>query len=648
MILRSVRLACRFGAALDHQGGQAGVVGLDLKFQVELAAGHADLGKGQVQRLVFTHPGEEIELLEDRLALQPGTEDADAGLVVVRFDHLQGHRIGAIGDLQLIAAHAVADRLVKGGFLGSGDPIVGIGSHLAAEGAVDLEGRLCRSPGLRPAGPGQGHDVGFEDPGPPVDAQQAGAAEPPSIGRVVTHSADPELRRSQVGIVFHPGNGPQGPAMDLGKSRLDRSMADLAIDAAQWTGLGQQPIETLALPGRSQYPATGGQRERCLEVDQGFLSQKQIALDHRDLFGIGAAPGPAFVGPQPVVIDGIGLADALEHPFVDATDHLGLGRILAGGPQPFLYQPRDGQRSLGADAGLHPQTMGIAEHVAEHSAGLVEGPIALLRIGRPGTAADHHLGTVGILIEEERRSSDIIAGFHRLITPARLERVGIEGGVAPADLTILGHIFFGTDPHRQLRTGKHLGPFRVGVQAEEVHAQLGHLGHVEFVVVAVPPVRPLEEVVEGLDTADREKGMTLFVELGQFQGHLFVGNDVAVQGEADTQVFDQLIGAVECADIVAADDQDEGFAGAGERAKQVVLGLQRRQGGFQGWVVRGCCRQGLVLAGNQDSPRRRSGIAGRQRELDAGAEVDIAADFPGRQGFQRRGVFREDDRPFPV
>ena len=70
---------------------------------------------------------------------------------------------------------------------------------------------------------------------------------------------------------------------------------------------------------------------------------------------------------------------------------------------------------------------------------------------------------------------------------------------------------------------------RVGVQPQEVHAQLGELVGDREPVVRAPPVGPLEEVVEGLDPARGEARAGALVDRGQLQGDARLGDRVAVQ-----------------------------------------------------------------------------------------------------------------------
>ena len=74
-------------------------------------------GKVMVKRGVLADLGEDVELLDDRLALELHAEDALAGCAVGRLDEPQTYRVLAVGHGEAIALHAVSGRFDRAGGL---------------------------------------------------------------------------------------------------------------------------------------------------------------------------------------------------------------------------------------------------------------------------------------------------------------------------------------------------------------------------------------------------------------------------------------------------------------------------------------------------------------------------------------------------
>ena len=97
---------------------------------------------------------------------------------------------------------------------------------------------------------------------------------------------------------------------------------------------------------------------------------------------------------------------------------------------------------------------------------------------------------------------------------------------------------------------------RIGMQPDEVHPQLRQLGDDGQVFVAVPPVRAFGEIVEGLDSAQGEERGGMLVQGWHRPTQQLVGDNVAVQVEANAQCLSKAVGGVERADIIAASEEE--------------------------------------------------------------------------------------------
>ena len=153
-------------------------------------------------------------------------------------------------------------------------------------GLARLDGRgviIGGDPRLVPGGAGQGGDVRRKGLRAPMDAQQAVAAQPLGIDRVVPHAAGPGLVGHEVRIVLHPGNRPLGAAVDVGEGGLDRVVAHVAVDAAHGALLGKQCVQGRTVMLRPQHPAAGGQRTWLAGRRQGVVGGADVADRRREL-----------------------------------------------------------------------------------------------------------------------------------------------------------------------------------------------------------------------------------------------------------------------------------------------------------------------------------------------------------------------------
>ncbi len=505
----------------------------------------------------------------------------------------------------------------------------------AGDGAdVVRDGLRQGVPALVPGRPGQREDVGREDARPPVDAEEPVAAVAQGVGGVAAHPAGPELGRGQRGVVLHPGDGPEGPALDAGEARVDRRLADLAVDRAHGHVLGQDLVEKSAVRGRTEDPAAGGQLERRGGFPPSLDAHGQVRGHGLDRFRLGVVPGPALPRPEPVIIDGIGRGDASEHRLVEVLDDGRVLGIAAGGDQALPDGRGHRQGRLRPDAGLDAEAPGQRESVLEDGGGPVEDLVLGRGAGRVGAEAVHDVVPEVVPLEEQARAEMEVAGPLRLVAPVAPGGVLVARRIGGRDLPVCSEIALAADPDgrfgvggRTLLTARVLG---IGVETEEVHPQLGQLAQDGLVVLERPPVRPLGEIVERLDAADGEEGPARLVEIEGGRRDLPVRDDVALEGEADAELFGQLVGAVEHGRSAAAGDKD-GPAGAGGHGLQpVVLGTQGGQLGGRGGIAPAAGeRAGLLEDGHR--PGRDAGQGPglpEGREL-ARRQVEIAADLGG-------------------
>ena len=79
-----------------------------------------------------------------------------------------------------------------------------------------------------------------------------------------------------------------------------------------------------------------------------------------------------------------------------------------------------------------------------------------------------------------------------------------------------------------------------------------------------------------------------------------VGNDVAVQIEPHAEVLGQPVGAVEHTSVVAADNEDNRPARAGQCLQKISLCLQVRQTGLELGVLDGLAEDRPILPRDED------------------------------------------------
>jgi hypothetical protein len=323
-------------------------------------------------------------------------------------------------------------------------------------------------------------------------------------------------------------------------------------------------------------------------------------------------------------------------------------RVPTGLLQPLLDQVGDGQRRFGPDARLDAEAPGQGERVTENGRGPVEDLVRGLGGGRVGAEAVHHVVAEIVAFEKKARAEMEAGRFFRLIAPVAAGRVLVAGGVAEADGPVRAEIALPAYPDGGLGVGGG-APFMAGilgvsVEAEEVHPELGQLAEEGFVVLEGPPIGALGKIVEGLDAADGEERVTRFVKLENGRIDRPVGDDVALEGEADAQLLGQLVGSVEDGRSATAGDQDDLFGPAQDRLEAVVLGTEPGDLGRGSGVVQA---PGKRSAPFQDS-HGTGGDPGKglrlfeNRELP-GRQVEIATDL-GRGGpLVPRGVIGDQD-----
>ena len=277
---------------------------------------------------------------------------------------------------------------------------------------------------------------------------------------------------------------------------------------------------------------------------------------------------------------------------------------------------RNRQRHLRAEARFDAQVVGVGEHVAHHSARPIEHVVAGFRRFGPGTVADHHVRPVRVVFEDHRRSAHVIARSHGQVAPTRTSRRGIKGGIALPHGPVVRHFLGRPDPDGRLAARESVGrrrgagqwiepaaARRIVVQTDEIHPHFGHLTEIQFIIVGVPPVGPLEEVVERLNPAQRKERLAALVQLGQLQRNPPIRHDVAVDVKAHTQGFCEPVRAVERADVVAADDQHNRLLSGVNRFEQVLLFVQRSDRFIHGRRYREPVKYRPVLPGHDNTIR---------------------------------------------
>src|ERR1019366_10754086 len=115
------------------------------------------------------------------------------------------------------------------------------------------------------------------------------------------------------------------------------------------------------------------------------------------------------------------------------------------------------------------------------------------------------------------------------------------------DLTFRTDVLRSANPHRRFRY--RLG---IGVQADEVHSQFWKLLNDGAIVSEIPPVRPLREIVERLDTTQREQWPTRIVDIRHSKRNSLIRHDVAMKVEADPHMLTQAVYAIQRSGVICA------------------------------------------------------------------------------------------------
>ena len=360
----------------DHEAGDRGVVDAVGEIDFQLAVIHRDAPEAQVEGAVEARAAEDVHFLGDFFSLEGDVENPASFFLDLSLTEFQDDVVGPVGKLQAVAEDAVPDVLVDCLFFRPGDGGAGEGDINAVDRTLLLDRGEGISPGLLvPGGGGQGRDVRGEGAGPPMDSEEPVASVGQGIDRVLAHATRPELRGRQGGIVLEPGDGPFGASSDPREHRVNRRLPDLAVDAARGHYLGQGPVEERPVARRAKNPAAGRKSEGDTCLGRRRASRQGIIHDGLDGLFVRVAPGPVLVRPEPVVVQGIGLLDAVEESLVDLLDDSRVLRIQALFLQAFLDQRRDGERHFGAGAGLDSQASGKGEGSAQHGRGAVKDRI---------------------------------------------------------------------------------------------------------------------------------------------------------------------------------------------------------------------------------------------------------------------------------
>ena len=124
----------------------------------------------------------------------------------------------------------------------------------------------------------------------------------------------------------------------------------------------------------------------------------------------------------------------------------------------------------------------MAERSTQHGGESVEQLVTRVGRRRPGRHAFHVIRAVGVAVEQCGCPEAVVAGLLGLVAPRAVERREVAGGVTEADRAIVAYIAGQPDPDGGLGADCSL---RIGMQPDEVHAQLGQLGDDGQVVVRV-------------------------------------------------------------------------------------------------------------------------------------------------------------------
>ena len=146
----------------------------------------------------------------------------------------------------------------------------------------------------------------------------------------------------------------------------------------------------------------------------------------------------------------------------------------------------------------------------------------------------------------------------------------------------------------------------------------------QAVIVQAPPVWPFGEVVKGLNAASIKKWRVGFIEVRQRPPCAFVRHNIAMQVEANPQMFGELIDAVQHGHLAAAMDTQDAASALAHGLQAIRLRSQARIDGQKDHI----------------------GTAGRLRgdaQQFAGAQPDVSLDLARRQANGGRGEFPFDD-----
>ena len=309
----------------------------------------------------------------------------------------------------------------------------------------------------------------------------------------------------------------------------------------------------------TEHPAASGKLKGCLHIVRRLDGQPDVGNRIGVLVGLVVTPGPAFRGPEPVVVQGVAGHDPAKRALVDLAHDRRAGGILASRAQALLHHLGNSQRGFGAEAGLHPQLLRKLEGVAKLRPHAVEYLIAVRGADRQRTVAGQHWRRPVVPFEQQGRAETVTAGLLRKkVPPARLQQgVVVARHVAELNAPVRVKVVRHAVPDGRFRVGQ---PLRIAMHAQEVHPHLGELGEDRFVIVRAPGVEPKRMRSPGIDPAQGEQRPAHFIHLRQHRRYPRVRNCVAMQIEPHAELLRKTIRAVQRAKVVAADDQHQSAA----------------------------------------------------------------------------------------
>ena len=285
-------------------------------------------------------------------------------------------------------------------------------------------------------------------------------------------------------------------------------------------------------------------------------------------------------------------------------------RVEPGGGELFTQFVRHDQRNLQAEAGSHPALARLAEEAFPAVADAVEKLAGLLRVGVVGIAFRCH---EFVRIHRHGNRS------HRRIAPSSAAGVPVFGAVGPPHASIGFDILRKSYPDLRLEAVLVRG---IGVEADEIHAQLGHLPQVMPIILFEPSIGALGEIMEGMQAAHREERTPVRLHLGKFL-QAGLGNAIRVQVEANPPCLAQVVSCEKRTRLVKADDHKVVAASLEPRADHRALGAQR---------PRGCD----FLLQSRSSRSDRGDRCGK-RIQPSGAQPAVAPQLRRRQSQGKRG-----------